>query len=67
MFRTRSMTIMEQLFGPDVSLVRKLLTLATFPIWGVLAIAILAFIAVAYIACAAVAVCIDTILEVFND
>lgn len=30
------MSIMEQLFGPDVSLIRKLLTLATFPIWGML-------------------------------
>lgn len=30
----RKPSIMEQLFGSDVPLWKKLLTLATFPIWG---------------------------------
>ena len=67
MFRTRSMSIMEQLFGPDVSLVRKLLTLATFPIWGVLGIALLIFIAVGFFACAATAFVIEILHEVLSD
>lgn len=38
----RKPSIMEQLFGSDVPLWKKLLTLATFPIWGPLAVLVLA-------------------------
>ena len=34
----RKPSIMEQLFGSDVPLWKKLLTLATFPIWGPVAV-----------------------------
>lgn len=55
----RKPSIMEQLFGSDVPLWKKLLTLATFPVWGPVVVGFALFIA----ACFGFIWCISTACE----
>lgn len=62
----RKSTILEQLFGPDVPLWRKLLTLVAFPVWVPISASILVFtglFALVVIALDAVFVVLDASLR----
>ena len=59
----RKPSIMEQLFGADVPLWKKLLTLATFPVWGLVAAVVASCLAFLW----AVTICIGVVIDNISD
>ena len=67
MFHTRSMAVMEQLFGHDVPLWRKLLTLATFPIWGLAVIAALLLLIPLKVIYMILDITVSIVIEIYGE
>ena len=59
----RKPSIMEQLFGSDVPLWKKLLTLVTFPVWGLVAVVVASCLSFLWAITIGIGVIIDNISD----